>query len=173
MKRIITIYIMLIIFINNIAYSEQKMTANSVRLGDSITFTLPYCKEKNRSKYFKQNVKSALIIDEILIDGEKLLPEYDYASYFGLTDEYKTQYVRKSNDSLCMEMYWEKNRKGEWTFSYRGYKYKVTPMTEVTVFYRVIFPFPFGTAERLLQRRFDSKYISKAYFATILLPDIE
>lgn len=173
MKYLRVLFVLVILCINVSSYSENSENINGSMEDKKIVFKLPYKREKNRRRYFSEDVKSALIVDKIMIDGNELEPEYDYTEYLTLADEYKTQCASNSVHPLYISMIWEKNIDNNWTFFYRGYKFVIQPSTEATVYYRVIFPFPFGNSERLLQRKFNKKYISKVYLATIVLPNSE
>ncbi len=140
------------------------------KVGASAEFRLPYKNVKGRYKYFNEKVKSALIIDNIMVDGIPLIPVYDSTVYFVLTDEYDIERIASSEQFSYITMSWRKDKNKNWAFPYRGDLFVVAPGTEVTVCYRIVYPFPFGNSEKLLQRKFNKKYISPGYSATIILP---
>ena len=173
MKMIFSLIFAFLCSLNVFVYSEEVKNIQLTVKNNQCIINLPYCSEKHRNQYFAENVLSALIVDQIIVKNERVTPECDSALYLQLSDEYKTHYVFKHNESLFIKMIWETNNENNWTFSYRGNRFIVPSLEEITIHYRIIFPFPFGNAEKLLQRRFSEKYISKEYSATFVLPDLD
>ncbi|WP_191017481.1 hypothetical protein [Treponema zioleckii] len=166
--------LILLIFlcISNFIFSTELEQIQAIREGSSVVFNLPYCKERGRSKYFSEYVSTALIVEEIHINGKKSIPDYDTSLYFSYLDEYKTQRVSDSEHLLCMRMVWE-SYKNNWQFSDKVNVFVAKPFSEVKVYYRVVYPFPFGNPEKLLWRKFKEKYVSQVYCASFTLPEIE
>lgn len=173
MKKMITMIIVFFVYFTSCMYAENFDEVEVKNEGLRVVVKLPYKKEKGRDKYFTEEVKAALIVDDILIDGISVTRVYDNAAYFYLTDEYKTMRKSSSDQFLYIEMHWRMNKNKNWAFPYRGDLFVVEPGTEVTVLYRVIYPFPFGNSVKLLQRKFNEKYISPVYSATFTLPEME
>ena len=173
MKKIITMLIVLFINLTPCMNAENFYKLEIKNEGSRVVVKLPYNKEKGRDKYFAEEVKTALIVDDVLVDGISVTREYDSAAYFSLTDEYKTIRISSSEQFVYIKMYWRLNKNKYWAFPYREDLFIVEPGTEVTVLYRVIYPFPFGNSVKLLQRKFKEKYISPVYSATFTLPDME
>ena len=173
MKKIITMLIVFFINLTPCMYAENFDEVEVKNEGSRVVVKLPYNKEKGRDKYFAEEVKTALIVDDVLVDGISVTRDYDSAAYFSLADEYKTIRISSSEQYVYIKMYWRMNKNKYWVFPYRGDLFVVEPGTEVTVLYRVIYPFPFGNSERLLQRKFKEKYISPIYSAKLVLPSME
>lgn len=171
-KSIVLLLLFLLIFLFPAA-TEDLGTVTADKYGSGISFRLPYRNAKGRNKYFNEEVESALIVDKILVNGTPVITEPDYAVYLCLTDEYITERIPSSQEFVYISMGWWKGQNKNWVFAYRGDLFVLAPGTQATVFYRVIYPFPFGNPEKLLQRRFNKKYISPEYSATIVLPEIK
>ena len=173
MKKSIALFLLFLLIFLSPTSAEDLGAVKAEKYGSGISFRLPYRNAKGRSKYFNKGVKSALIVDKILVNGTPVITEPDYAVYFCLTDEYITERIPSSQEFAYISMGWRKDQNKNWVLAYRGDLFVLAPGTKATVFYRVIYPFPFGNPEKLLQRRFNKKYISPVYSATIVLPEIE
>lgn len=173
MKKIITVFLLFFINFLSPLIAEDLEIIEAKKEGFDIIFMLKYKNVHGRNKYFEKDVKSALILENLVVNGEPVIPEYDYTLYYALVDDYKTKYISSKEQDIFIEMTWKKYENKNWAFPYRGNLYILAPGTEVTVLYRVIYPFPFGNAERLLQRKFNEKYISPIYTAKLVLPSME
>ncbi len=171
MKNKFTLIIFFLLLFETSLHAEYFGIIKAEKVGSEVVFRLPYKRTKGRNKYFNEEVETALVVDNIMVDGTPLLPGYDDALYLCLTDEYKTERIPSSEEFVYIRMSWRKKRGKNWAFPYRGDLYVVNPGTEITIFYRIIYPFPFGNSEKLLQMRVNKKYISPVYSATIVLPD--
>lgn len=164
------IALLILTFGASTAFVEIFGIVKMEKIGTRAVFELPYRNVNGRYKYFNEKVKSALIIDAITLNGKPLIPVPDCAAYFALEDEYETEWIHSHQQFSYISMSWRKDKDKNWIFPYRGDLFVAAPGAEITVSYRIVYPFPFGNSEKLLQRRFDKKYISPAYSATIILP---
>lgn len=155
-------------------FTQTNTPIKGEKVNEQIIFKLPYPKAMNHKRYFQDTVNSALIIESMIINDEVLHPIPDYTLYFLMLDEYKTQKISNKIDSVYINMTWKKNWDGSLYFPYKGNKYVVNQNSEVTVIYRIVYPFPFGNAEKLYQGKFDqNKYLSDCYSITISIDQFE
>ncbi|MBO6130872.1 MAG: hypothetical protein J6P28_02785 [Treponema sp.] len=120
MKKSIALFLLFLLIFLSPTVAEDLGAVKAEKYGSGISFRLPYRNAKGRSKYFNEEVESALIVDKILVNGKPVITEPDYAVYFCLTDEYITERIPSSQEFAYISMGWRKDQNKNWVFAYRG-----------------------------------------------------
>ncbi|WP_191018307.1 hypothetical protein [Treponema zioleckii] len=104
------IALLLLTFVMSPVFVEDFGVIKTEEIGTRAIFRLPYRNVKGRYRYFNEKVKSALIIDDIMVAGASVSPVSDNAVYFVLTAEYDTEWVHLKEQFAYLSMIWRKDK---------------------------------------------------------------
>ncbi len=162
MKKIILLFLFLGIFLSS--YADESERCVFLKHDDYVNFfEIPYPKIKGRNRYFRDDVEYVVLVDDIQVDGVSVSPTIDSSVYFFLIDTYKTKF-NFGNGELKSRMIWVTKDENFYKYYSFGNVYSV-PKTakDIKLFYRIVYPFPFGNATKLLQRKYSNTYVSELY----------
>lgn len=160
MSKKITVFFVLIWTMISCNAEDMTHVYPQVREETFVTFKIPYPQRDSQKKYFQEDVDYILLVESLEIDGVPVQVKSDNKCYLSLVREYKCKDVKK-NENLYVDMKWDIVGQN-YEYNYRGEVFYIpTTVKEVKLNYRVVYPFPFGNAEKLLQQKYSDKYVSK------------
>lgn len=124
-----------------------------------VSFKIPYPQREGQKKYFQADVDYVLLVESLEIDGVPVQVKADNKCYLSLVRKYKCKKIKK-NENPYVDMKWDIVGQN-YEYNYRGKVFYIpTTVEEVKLNYKVVYPFPFGNAEKLLQQKYSDKYVS-------------